>query len=162
MAPVIRFELMSTVLETVMLPLHQTGYKSIVGDVVPAVTMRLICFAVRVGFEPTDLWQSSVFKTDAIDQLCHLTICLSFQAVNQILQLNGLDAIWERADYSEVMVGVEPTRCIWTWTCRLRPSLKHHSIVANSTWQHDYKQMRFSWPTKQSFYRLSMEYAHWP
>jgi hypothetical protein len=33
---------------------------------------------------------------------------LSFQAVKQILQLNGLDAIWERAAYSETRMGIEP------------------------------------------------------
>ena len=67
MAPVIRFELMSTVLETVMLPLHQTGYKSIVGDIILAVTMRLICFAERQGFEPQNLLQLPVFKTGAFN-----------------------------------------------------------------------------------------------
>ncbi len=30
--------------------------------------------AERVGFEPTDLLQSTVFKTVAIDQLCHLSV----------------------------------------------------------------------------------------
>ena len=67
MAPVIRFELMSTVLETAMLPLHQTGYKSIVGDIILAVTMHLICFAERQGFEPQNLLQLPVFKTGAFN-----------------------------------------------------------------------------------------------
>ena len=31
---------------------YTKGQKSIVGDVVPAVTMRLICFAEAQGFEP--------------------------------------------------------------------------------------------------------------
>ena len=32
----------------------------------------------------------------------------SFRAVKQILQLNGLDAMWERAAYSVVRTGFEP------------------------------------------------------
>ena len=54
--------------------------------------------------------QSPDFKSGAIDQLYHLSFCLSFQAVKQILQLNGLDAIWERAAYSVVRTGFEPVR----------------------------------------------------
>ena len=52
------------------------------------------------------------FQDRCIQPLCHLSSCSSFRAVKQILHVNGMDAIWERADYSEVMVGVEPTRCI--------------------------------------------------
>ena len=50
-----------------MLPLHQTGYESVVGASIPVVTTRFIHFAERQGFEPQNLLQLPVFKTGAFN-----------------------------------------------------------------------------------------------
>jgi hypothetical protein len=57
-----------------MLPLHQTGYKSVVGASIPVVTTRFIHFAERQGFEP-----QIPFPVCQFSRLMHSTTLPSLQ-----------------------------------------------------------------------------------
>jgi hypothetical protein len=130
-----------------MLPLHQTGYESVVGASIPVATTRFTHFAERQGFEPQDLLQSLVFKTSPFNhsgksplQWCEYwrlqsSILIYHQPLELDIVSNGpayfIDVLSQPTSLRCRMRVWLPTRCpFWIHlltsnTARLIPPIRH-------------------------------------